>query len=124
MAELVVRCDPKDKEADALAGEIQGVRLRDEASGTVERGVRPLSPGDVLELVYDVAVFDTEETFHTETRVMGEPILVTETHQPELGYSPLEDHWYAFFGVLYDIYQRYMETEPFFLDPTENVLYR
>ncbi len=124
MAELVVRCDPKDKEADALAGEIQGVRLRDEASGTVERGVRPLSPGDVLELVYDVAVFDTDETFHTETRIMGEPILVTETHQPELGYSPLEDHWYAFFGVLYDIYQRYMETEPFFLDPTENVLYR
>ena len=124
MAELVVRCDPKDKEADALAGEIQGIRLRDEASGTVERGLRPLSPGDTLELVYDVAVFDTDETFHTETRVMGEPILVTETHQPELGYSPLDDHWYAFFGVLYDIYQRYMETEPFFLDPTENVLYR
>ena len=124
MAELVVCCDPEDNGTDTLAGVIQGVRLRDEESGTVERGVRPLSPGDVLELVYDVAVFDTDDTFHTETRVMGEPILVTETHQPELGYSPLEDHWYAFFGVLYDIYQRYMETEPFFLDPAENILYR
>ena len=124
MAELVVRCDPKDEGTAGLAGVIQGVRLRDEETGTVERGVRPLSPGDVLELVYEVSVFDTDETFHTETRIMGEPIHVTETHQPELGYSPLEDHWYAFFGILYDIYQRYMETEPFFLDPTQNVLYR
>ena len=124
MAELVVRCDPKDEGTAGLAGVIQGVRLRDEETGTVERGVRPLSPGDVLELVYEVSVFDTDETFHTETRIMGEPIHVTETHQPELGYSPLEDHWYAFFGILYDIYQRYMESEPFFLDPTQNVLYR
>ena len=41
-----------------------------------------LSPGDVLELVFEVTVFDTEDTFYTETRVIGDPILVTDRQRP------------------------------------------
>ncbi len=113
-AELVVRCDPDDEGMAGIAGKIMGLRFRDDESGTVEKGLRPLTPGDELELVYEVYNHENE---YLGQRVIGEPVYVTETHQPELGYTDvmttelIGNSDLYFWGVLYDIYQRMLSTE-------------